>query len=352
MTLIRRGLRWMVQLRHDGRLIRVATKTQNKKLAGEIEAKIITELVEGTYFDKGQDGKKLFQEMAEKFMQEFTSAKTQSSIRRDKQLLGHLLPAFGNLLLKNVTPARITAYKLERRHQGAAPKTINLELGLGKHIFNIGIKQLEWTRDNPFVRIPMEKLPPARTRWFTDDEIKRLYEASDDWLKPIIKLTLSTGLRESDVLDLRWQDIDLKRDVITLQVTKTKRMLGLPMNNAVRELLLGLNKVRHINCDFVFHNGNGERLSASTLRHAFDRACRRANVEDCTFHTLRHTVASKLVQSGISLYQVQMLLGHSTPSMAMRYSHLSPDNLKSVVAVLDQQGDHKKDHSQVDQNGL
>ncbi|MGC8580008.1 MAG: tyrosine-type recombinase/integrase [bacterium] len=335
MGLIKRGQKWMIQLRYNGRLVRIATGTSNKKLAQEIEAKTKTELVEGRYFDKGQGNKKTFKDMADKYMTEYAIKKAVRSKLRDGVSLKHLLPEFGDTYLSQITPNQIARYKVKREQEGASPKSINHELGFCKHAFNLAIKEWEWVKDNPFTKVSMEKLPQPRVRYLTPEEFEKLYQACNERLKPIVLLAVNTGMRQDNILSLTWTQIDLSRGVIILEHTKNGERLGLPMNDTVKNLLIELNKVRHINSPYVFHNSTGNRISATTVQHAFHRVCKKAGIQDFRFHDLRHTFASWLVQGGVDLYRVQRLLGHKTGEMTRRYAHLAPDNLRDGVTILD-----------------
>ena len=237
------------------------------------------------------------------------------------------------MYLSLITPAQIAGYKLQRRNKGISAKTINNELGFCKHAFNLAIREWEWFKDNPFTKVSMEKLPQPRVRYLIGEEFERLYQACNDRLKPIILIAVNTGMRQDNILSLTWQIVDLNRGVITLEHTKNGERLGLPMNETVKRLLSELNKVRHINCDYVFHKA-GNRLSATTVQHSFQRTCKKAGIQDFRFHDLRHTFASWLVQKGVSLYEVQKLLGHKTLAMTMRYVHLAPDNLRTAINSL------------------
>ncbi len=334
MGLIKRGQKWTIQLRHNGRLVRRATGTSNKKLAQEIEAKRKIELVEGKYFDKGQGNKKTFRELTEKYMTEYAIKKAVGSKLRDGVSLKHLLPEFGDKYLSQIIPNQIARYKVKREQEGASPKSINHELGFCKHAFNIAIKELEWLQDNPFTKVSAEKLPQPRVRYLTRDEFDRLYQICNDWLKTIVQIAVNTGMRQDNILSLTWQQIDLSREIINLEHTKNGERLGLPMNEPVKKLLSELNKVRHINSPYVFHTSTGNRISAKTVRQGFHRACKKAGIQDFRFHDLRHTFASWLVQKGVSLYEVQRLLGHKTGEMTRRYAHLAPDNLRTAVNAL------------------
>ncbi len=335
MGLIKRGSVWWVQLRQDKRLIRVSAKTRIKRLAEQVEAKIRTELVEGKYFDKGQGDKKMFKDMAEKYMAEYAIKKAPKSQKRDTIFLKHLLPVFGNMYLSQIRPPQIVGYKAQRMQAGISAKTINHELGFCKHAFNLAIREWEWVKDNPFERVSPEKLPQPRERYLTTEEFDRLYHACSDWLKPIVLFAVHTGLRQDNILTLTWKQLDLNKGRIMLEHTKNGERLGLPMNETVKKLLTELNRVRHINSDYVFHDKAGNKLSATTVQHAFHRTCKKAGIENFRFHDLRHTCASWLVQNGVDRYVVQRILGHKTAAMTERYAHLAPDNLKSGIAVLD-----------------
>ena len=322
---------WHYTIYVNGKRIRKSTGADNKKLAQDIYAKARMEIREGKYFPKDQGNKKTFRDVAEKYMAEYAIKKAPKSVKRDTIFLKHLLPVFGNMYLSQVMPARIASYKVQRRNEGIAPKTINHELSFCKHAFNLAIREWEWIKDNPFTKVSMEKLPQPRIKWLTEEEFERLYQACDDRLKPIVLLAVKTGMRQDNVLSLKWQEVDLNRGVITLEHTKNGERLGLPMNDTVKTLLMELNKVRHISSDYVFADKAGNRLSATTVQHAFHRTCKKADIQNFRFHDLRHTFASWLVQKGVSLYEVQRLLGHKTIAMTMRYAHLAPDNLKTAV---------------------
>jgi integrase len=90
-----------------------------------------------------------------------------------------------------------------------------------------------------------------------------------------------------------------------------------------------------LNTDRVFHSMAQTPLEANNLRRAFRSAVRQAKIEDLHFHDLRHTFATRLVQAGVDLYQVQRLLGHQSPVMTQRYEHHSPDSLRGGVEILD-----------------
>jgi len=335
MGLIKRGQKWYVQLRDNGRLVRQSTGTHIKKVAQEIEAKIKMELVEGKYFDKGQGNKKTFRDMVEKYMTEEAVKKAAKSKLRDEVSLKHLLPVFGDKYLSQITPNMITSYKLKRRQEGASASSINKELAFSKHAFNIAIKVWGWIKDNPFVRVPLEKMPSGRVKYLQDDEFERLCAVCNEPLRSIVILAGHTGLRQDNLLSLTWKQIDFRNETINVEHTKNGQPICIPMTQTAKNLLLELSKVKRIDTPYIFYTSAGKKLCNTLVSRWFRQASKRAGLEDFRFHDLRHHFASMLVQKGADLYTVQKLLGHQTSEMARRYSHLTNTNLRSVINLLD-----------------
>jgi len=336
MGLIKRGQKWYVQLRDNGRLIRQSTGTHIKKVAQEIEAKIKMELVEGKYFDKGQGNKKTFKELAQRYMKEETIKKTPSSQRRDETSLKVLLPFFGEKLLTQISPSMINDYKLMRKAKGRKPATINREIALAKRMFNVAVRVWGWIGDNPFLRVPMETVHNERTRFLTDTEFQALIDASDDWLKPLIIVAAFTGLRKTNLLELEWKQVDFSNEWITALHTKNHQPYTVPMIKAVKDTLKELSKIRFIGSPYVFTNSDGTRVKETKLQKHFRQACKKAGIENLRWHDLRHCFGSWLRQQGTDVYTIRELMGHKDLRSTLRYSHLSASNLKESIKVLDQ----------------
>ena len=118
---------------------------------------------------------------------------------------------------------------------------------------------------------------------------------------------------------------------IRLKQTKNGKARALPFNETLWSLFTGLRTRQDV--AWVFHDSEGRRYA--DIRHAFDRACKAAGMTDFHFHDLRHTFASWLIMRGVPLATVSNLLGHTSPTMTLRYAHLSPKHLTSAVRVLD-----------------
>ena len=168
-----------------------------------------------------------------------------------------------------------------------------------------------------------------RDRHLTREEYWRLYQRAAPHLQPIIELAVETGMRLNEVLGLRWASVDLDRREVRLEVTKNNQTRTVPLSDAAVAVLAAAERAS----EFVFTNPNtGTRYC--DVWHAFRRACERADLEDFRFHDLRHTFASWAVQSGMDLYRLSKILGHSNVSMTSRYAHLSTQHLHEAVRLM------------------
>ena len=148
------------------------------------------------------------------------------------------------------------------------------------------------------------------------------------------RFKLTIPVRQGEILNLKWQDIDFSRRVITVHKTKNKDPKVIPLNNTAIEILSGKSRVVTIS-GYVFSTQNGTMISRWNLQREFKHALRKAEIENFRFHDLRHTFATRLVQSGIDLYTVSKLLGHRDITTTQRYAHHYPESLRSGVEVLD-----------------
>jgi integrase len=296
----------------------------------------MTEVAEGKWFDRPLGERKTFGQMMEKYMAEHSLPnKTPKSHLRDKSLSAHLLRYFESLRLSQLSPKLVSRYKVSRRQEGAKPKTINNELALMNHALNLCVRDWEWLRMNPIDKVSKEKVNNQIDRWLRPDEETRLLASSSQWLAEIIVFAMSTGLRQSEILDLKWEQIDLSRKTLYIAEQKNKDKDVLPLNAKATGVLKARSSVRQLRGGHVFLNQNGGRINARNLIRAFRNACNKAEVKRFRFHDLRHTFATRLVQAGVDLYTVQKLGRWKSISMVERYAHHCPESLRPGVEALD-----------------
>ncbi|HXX75794.1 MAG TPA: site-specific integrase [Nitrospiraceae bacterium] len=340
MGLYKRHRVWWMSFTYNGEQIRRSTGTTNKRLAEAICSKVRVKIIEGQYFDRGEEQDRTVGEMMERYFRERVAGGNRHSERRARSILTNLRSVFGSKTLAAVTPKEIATYKANRHQQGAKPATIAKELGLMKAAYNVAIREWEWCRENPVCRVMFGRIRNARVRYLDDGTFERVVKACPAWLQPIVLIARYTGMRRENVVMLQWSQVDLHRKLIVLESTKNGDRLGVPLCDPVMTILQKLRGTRLNPFGPVFTRLDGEPLTGDAVGIAFGRVCRRIGIEDFRFHDLRHTFASSLVQQGVDLYHVQRLLGHRDGRMTQRYAHLAPENLRDAIQVFNR-GNHK-----------
>ena len=175
----------------------------------------------------------------------------------------------------------------------------------------------------------------ARTRYLSPEEKAKLLAACSPELRRVVLMALKTGMRKSELLFLRWLDVDFGANLIKIRKSKSGRMRFIPLHPDVLKVLTGLPK----GGDYVFAGSSGDALTVDGwVRTQFDAALDKAEIRNFRFHDLRHTFASEMVMLGADLKTVSELLGHATTAMTERYSHLSPVHKNLAINLLAQEG--------------
>lgn len=178
---------------------------------------------------------------------------------------------------------------------------------------------------------------PYNQKWppISFDEEENLLKASPKWLQDIIVFAISTGLRQSEILDLKWSRVDLDRRTMTISEQKNKGVDTLPLNGISMSVL---NERYRDGIDlesYVFPSLVDTRKGNRDLMKVFYVALEKSGVRNFRFHDLRHTFATRLIQNGVDLYTVQKLGRWKTVSMIQRYAHHYPESLRSAIEVMD-----------------
>jgi len=237
-----------------------------------------------------------------------------------------ILEFFGDVDIGIISEKKVVDYVLSRRTI-AKPATINRELTVIKQIFK-QVHRQGLIQSNPTIFVSYEKMSNMRDRWITPEEESILISYACDWLKPIIPFATSTGMRRGEILNLRFEAINIQTRTITLNSTK---------NGVNRAIPLTERAFKSIPTDrdggLVFTRV-GKPITNEELEYAFRKACRLAGIQNLHFHDLRHTFATRLVQYGVQLYTVQRLLGHKNPNMTQRYAHHSVESLRRDIEIV------------------
>lgn len=336
MGLYKRGPVWWMRFTYNGTLMRESTETQDRKLAERIYHSVLGKIAEGKWFDCLPGDDKTFREMMDRYLTEYTDRnKALSSQRRDRGMADRLVGFFGDMTLTAIAPRLIADYKSKRRQDGVSPKTINNELTLMSHAYNLCVREWEWVRDNPVKRVSREKVRNTIERWLTLEEEERLLVVSPLWLQQLIVFAVSTGLRHREILHLQWPQVDLARKTVVILEQKNKSIDTLPLNARALAVLKERAKVRHLTSQYVFFTATGRPILVNNVLRGLYAAVKKVNMSHLRFHDLRHTFATRLVQAGVDLYTVQKLGRWKTLSMVMRYAHHHPESLRAGTEVLD-----------------
>lgn len=324
---------WFIDYRANGRRIREKIGT-SKVLAETVLKKRKVAIAEGKFLDIKKEHKVKFEDFSDTYFQLHAKVNQRPLvIKRTAGLLNHLCMHFSGKSLAEITPQSIEQYKSERIKK-VAPATVNKELACLKCLFN---KAIAWGKfnDNPVRKVKLLKEDNKRIRYLEKEEIRRLIDNCASHLKPIVIVAVFTGMRKSEILELKWKNIDIERGIIYLLETKNGERREVIINNTVKRTLIAV--LKHPFSPYVFCEEDGKPYA--NVRKSFFTALKKAGIINFHFHDLRHTFASQLVMSGVDLKTVQELLGHKSIEMTMRYSHLSPSHKKRAVEILDRQMD-------------
>jgi len=208
------------------------------------------------------------------------------------------------------------------------PATVNRYLTVLRCILNMARDDWEWISTAPKIR-RMEEQP--RVRFIDKDEARRLLKELPSHLKDKVVFALSTGLRDANVRELRWDEVDLRNRMVTISGDKMKngKPLSVPLNDTAYEVLLKRQRAKSRHADWVFAYG-GKPVCRSNTR-AFRNALKRAGIENFRWHDLRHTWASWHIQRGTHTAAVREMGGWSDDRMVQRYAHLSTEHLRKVA---------------------
>jgi integrase len=252
-------------------------------------------------------------------------------------MLEHLKQFFGTeRQLTEITPADIEGYKLSRKVM-VSGSTVNRELALLKRMFNLAINWDLFLDFNPVRKVKFFREVNIGLRVVSLEEEEKLLRNASPYIQDLVRFALNTGLRIGELFDLRWSNVDLEKDVLNVFAAKTQKTRTVPINTEARKVLecWALGKKN----EFVFYNPETGKPFVD-LQAGFALACKKAEIEGVTWHTLRHTFASRLVSRGVDIVTVQQLLGHSTVTVTMRYTHTNLDSKRAAVARLESRSDN------------
>lgn len=274
-----------------------------------------------------------FEEFIEKRYMPFVKGYKRSWKTDESLLKNHLLPVFGKRHLDEIGRHEIIEMHHARRQDGASPASANRLLVMMRYIFNLALKwSIPGVKANPASGVRMLEENNKRERYLSAAEVQALYDelvkSDNRMLRYIVPMLIYTGARRREVLNARWEDINIEMRSWRIPISKSGKARHVPLSSGVLELLESVPRFHE--CPYVFPNPNTHKPYVSIF-YSWDTARRNAGIPDVRIHDLRHSFASFLINAGRSLYEVQRILGHSQIVTTQRYAHLSSETLLEAV---------------------
>jgi integrase len=276
-------------------------------------------------------------------------SKGKSSLPRELSLFkNHLKPVVGNFKFDEIRPLHLEKIKKNMKNAEQSPASIKYAFALFRQIWNQALIDDVTTLANPSAKIKPPKINNARERFLTLDEEKQLLE--DLALRSPIThdmavMSLDTGARWGELAALTWQKIDLDAGTVRFMDTKAGDNRTGYLTSRVKAILETRRK--EVKSSLVFPGTKSGKIQSEIskdFRNAVKKLGLNSGIIDrrqkITFHSLRHTCASRLVENGIDLYTVGKVLGHRTPGMTARYAHLGPNAVRDAVQTLEDNPKH------------
>ena len=287
-------------------------------------------------------------------------------------MINHSFKSFLNVPIDKITVAKLEEWRTQqRRERGKKASSLNREINALKASINWAVN-MEIIEENPmrkFKHLP-EHDSTKIVRYLSIEERARLMAALDerekemrqerqnhnewlkerhfeelppyghftDHLKPMILLSLSTGIRQGTLFGLEWQDVDFSKNSLTIrwEIDKTLKTRQMPMNDTAFDVLSKWKEQFEIikPASLIFPSPQtGKKIK--TCKTAWANLLKRAKIENFRWHDMRHDFASQLVMEGKDLNTVRDLMGHTDIKMTLIYAHLAPENRLHAVKVLD-----------------
>jgi integrase len=332
MSIYKRGDKWGVDICFpDGR--RIKKVVGNKKEAEAVETKLKQEIIEQKWQVRFLP-KITFGEFLIQYLAYINQQHAKSTLRvSTNRIQIHLKPFFARHPLAMITRQKIDAYRFNRQKQGASANTIRNEFMILSHIFKMAIRW-GFLFFNPVQGAEKPKVPKQPPRYLTESEAEKLLAHCQKHIYPIVLCALNTGLRKSELLNLRWSDVDLQNKQIVIRSSDNHHTKNYDYRFVgINEKLFAVLSTMPREGEYVFSYAGQPILD---IKRSITSAYKQSGVNHYgqPLHILRHTFATNLIKQGVQLEKIQRLLGHRDFSTTLQYAHLTSRSVKDEVNKL------------------
>lgn len=311
---------WQAKIRKQG--FPVQSRTFASKADARAWATVIeSEMVRGVHVDRSKAERTTLHDAIKDYIEEIAPSHKggEAEMLRLERFLREE-PKLCSYALATVKTKHFEEYR-DRRLESVSPGTVKRELGL-LHTVIESVRKSHGMIENPVSDVRRPTVNDARDVRLHGDEAGLLLEACEGarnkWLVPAVLLALETAMRRSELLSLKWDNVDLIQKTAYLPDTKTGKGRRVPLSSLALAVLVGLER-----------SGDGRVLgsSAEGLKSSFERARSRAKLQHFNFHDLRHEATSRLFERGWGIMEVAAVTGHQDLQMLKRYTNLRASDL-------------------------
>ncbi len=324
------GKYWWIKYHRNGKAFYESTKSTSYTVAKNLLAKREGEKVEGKLPGVNFE-KTTFEDLAKDYTHDY-ELNGKKSVVKAKECVEHLKGFFENMRATNITTSKINDFIAARLEEGASNATINRDLSALKRMFHLG---MQYTPPKVQMVPYITKLSENNVRkgFLEHAEYMALLKTLPEYLRGIVILGYKRGLRKGEIMNLRWDQVDLEAATIRLsgEMTKSGEPRTIPLDEELVSMLKGqreAQKTREKISHHVFTYENGEPIK--DFRGTWDAACKDANIEGRLFHDLRRTAVRNMVRAGVPEVIAMAISGHKTRSIFDRYNIVNEEDLKAA----------------------
>ena len=356
-----RTVRYWINFRLPGGKQRREPVSYSIKEARDADGKRRAQKREHRIFDMLPESNMTFEELADWYL-ELESVKKLASYERISISLKNFNKFYGNRINSTILPLDLENYQATRSKLNISYVTIDLEISTVKTMVNkafdndiVDGRALRAFRKTKKVSKMSERV---RDRIISINEYLKLIDAAVEHTRDMMVVAFNTGMRPGEIKNLRWKYINLKEDFIRLpaKATKERATKNIPINRHAKESFESLNKIRHIDHDYVFtYDGKPFSNIVTGPSNAFQTACKKAGIPSgkkkengIIPHDFRRTFKTNCLKAGIDKVYRDTIVGHSLRGMDAHYIKPSDEDLRKSMdrftAWLDDQIKQSVDH--------
>jgi integrase len=323
----------------------------SKAIAKQWAAHVESELRAGRYLPRIEAQRHTVRELLEKYRDEILAHYPAKRIRDEGAQVAWWIGKLGQYSLADLSPALIGQARDELsatpigKSKPRAPATVVRYLATLSTILSVAAKEWQWIQESPMSKVTKPRVRNERVRYLTADECARLLDAAQQsanaYLYVVVVMALSTGMRYSEIMHLRWRDVTWTAlatyALVVLETTKNGERRGVPLTGMAfaafkefRNKRADMHE-RFVKADALLFPSDSKPDRPIEIRKAWETSLSRAQVENFRFHDLRHTAASYLAMGGATAPEIAEVLGHKDLKMVKRYAHFGKDHIAEMM---------------------